>query len=314
MTVIDTGDSLKENVNFDVMDTSLPIKYLTEEFYIGTRNTLTLKKLMELSLFAKTLPEPQLFGTFQDDIHYKKTLELMLQSTLETRHNGLFFKRIVLPLLQRKKTLLDVGPGDGEITSWVGNSFKEITAIDTNKEIINALNTRKKILKKGIQLTKIQSDILNTQLKLADDYYDLILLSHILYYVERHKWCYVIDIAYRALRPGGFIAIVLSGDTFGKAKLIHHFGGTSIDINTLAKQCIEKYGQLNVKIFASREIIFAVDLNTMLHIAGFFLRDAQIASKKNALIDYIENNCRLKNSSYKMSTQQKSILIHKPKH
>ncbi|GEM_PF-3600099 len=305
----DLSIGLAEAIDFHTSDLALSFKYLGKEFYQGTRNVLTPKKLYELSSFAKTLPEPFLFGTYQDDDHYQKTLKLMLHSTLETKHRGIFFKRMVLPMLHKKVNLLDVGPGDGELTCWVGNNFQNVTVVDINKEILNSFNTHKRILRNNIFLTKINSNILNVDL--PENHYSLILLSHMLYYIRRDKWLQVIELAYQALEPGGIIAIALSGDQFGKSELIQAFGGNNIDINFLAEECIQQYGSENIKIFASKEIILTQDINAMLHIAGFFLYDADITAKKKWLLDYLKMHCFNQHGHYEMSTQQKFILVSK---
>jgi hypothetical protein len=297
--------------NRQVQAPSQPISSikLDSDFYKGTRNTLTPENLQKLADFASTIPEPELFGTFKDEMHYKMTLQLMLGSTLETRHRGIFFRRIVLPALPQKNNLLDIGPGDGKLTSWIGNNFKTVTLLDPNKEIIDSLNMKSRLLKKYISIKKIERSILEAAI--PDNHYNLILLSHILYYIPRSQWQATINKAYQATKIRGLTAIVLSGDHFGKDKLIRHFGGNSIDIDSLFKECSSLYGANNVKIFASKEVIITASFLAMLHIAGFFLNDAKVSTTKESLITYLRDNCQKNNGYYMMSTQQKFILIYK---
>lgn len=285
------------------------VKHLDESFYRGIRDEVTPQRLSEMSLLAKNLQEPLFFGTYIDDSHYAMTLKLMLHSTEETRHRGAFLIRKILPMLQQKNNLLDIGSGDGQVMSWVGNHFKHVTAINTNKEEIEQLNCSKKLLKRNIHLNKIHGSILDKSL--PRDFYDLTLLCHVLYYLPRNQWLKTVDLAYNATTNNGIIVIALSGDNLGKAELIKHYNGVFIDIGTIAKQCIDKFGGENVHIFSSEELITTKDLNAMLHIAGFFLCDATASAEKKALMGYINANCKKNDNLFHMTTEQKFIVIQK---
>ena len=52
------------------------IHHLDESFFAGMRSTINIKTLERLAEFAKTIPEPELFGTYRDDLHYMQTLKL----------------------------------------------------------------------------------------------------------------------------------------------------------------------------------------------------------------------------------------------
>ena len=93
--------------------------------------------------------------------------------------------------------------------------------------------------------------------------------------------------------------------------MIRHYGGKPIDIDSLAVQCCYKYGSENVQVIASKETILTSDINAMLHIAGFFLYDADITAEKNDLTNYISKNCLKSSGKVEMTTQQKFILIFK---
>ena len=291
------------------LKTSSPhIQALGEPFYASARNTLSFSKLSELSHQAAQIAEPSLYGMYASELDYKAALSLMLQSTLETRHRGLFFKRIVLPRLVNSRALLDIGPGDGQLTRWLVRSFQSTTLIESNKHIFDALNIPGR---KNYQINKICGSVLDVEL--PNNQYDLGLLSHVLYYFKKNEWLSVINKIYKTLSPGGILAIALSGDAYGKARLIEHFGGENIEVNHLANQCAILYGAHNVRCYALKENIIALDLILMRHICGFFLYDASATASKSLLTQYIENNFYSKSGYYCMSTHQKFILISKPR-
>lgn len=297
------------NISIKSIQPNLKIKYLEENFYAGIRNELTLIKLKKLLAFAKNIPEPALFGTYINEKHYEQTVQLMLGSNTEARKIGIFLNRLVLPLLKTKDALLEVGPANGYMTTWIGNKFKYVTAVDTNKLFIEQLNVKKRILRRTRNLSKIHGSIVNVEL--IPNFYDLALISHVLYYVNRVEWMQAIENCYKAVKFNGVIVIVLGGDKFGKADLIRYYGGNPIDINELIKECITKFGKENIDVFASKDVVVTKDLNAMLHIVGLFLNDANITATKKSLINYINQHCYLYDNYFEMTTQQKFILIYK---
>lgn len=288
---------------------SLDIKYLEDDFYRGMRNELTLNKLQQLSILAQKIPEPRFFGTYFNDDHYAITVELMVGSITEARKIGIFLNRLVLPSLEAREKVLDVGPGDGYLIAWIGNKFKQVTAVDINKNFIEQLDVKKRILKRYLELIKIHGSILDVGL--TANFYDLALLSHVLYYIDSEKWMSVVGNIYQSLKPNGIAVVVLGGDKFGKANLIKYYQGNPIDIDTLAHQCIAKYGSSNVQVFASKETVITKDIKAMLHIAGLFLHDVQVTATKESLTNYINRHCRIFENHFEMTTQQKFILIRK---
>lgn len=291
------------------LDLHLDYQRLSEKFFNGMRNELTFHRLKKLASFARAIPEPNRIGRFNDELHYAKTLSLMLRSTSETRHLGLFFRRHILPSLLNKHSLLDVGPGDGQLTGWVGNHFRELTAVDNNQAVLDALNVKQKILRKKTSLTKCYDSVLDVQL--AENTYDLALLSHVLYYVDSADWSLVVDDMLKTVKPGGKLVIALSGDAMGKARLIEYFGGDRLDIDTLSVACLAKYGEANVDTFSSKESVLGLDLNVMLHISGLFLYDKEVTASRWDILEYLERYHQHPDGYFEMTTQQKVIVIHK---
>lgn len=298
-----------DTIHLPSKNNDVPIHNLGGKFYHGARNEVTGLKLIELSHLARNIMEPKPYGKYFNEEHYLQTLDLVLGSTEETRHRGIFFLRKVLPYLTSKKTLLDVGPGCGTLTRWIGKDFNHITVVDNNLKIIENLNKGKRITRKKAELLKIQGSILDA--KLPFNFYDLGVISHVLYYIDKDEWLNVVRHVYNAVKPEGMIVIALSGDQNGKAELIKHFGGELIDINYLAKTCSQQFGSSCVKMFASNEAFYTLDITAMLHIAGFFLCDAHITATREELLTYLTKHCLMQNNRFELSTQQKFILIAK---
>jgi 2-polyprenyl-3-methyl-5-hydroxy-6-metoxy-1,4-benzoquinol methylase len=284
----------------------LSYEFLDENFYKGFRNEVTEKRLDELATLAKEIGEHDVYGLYPNPIDYLKALKITLGSTLETRHRSIFLWEKVLPFIKAKVNFLDVGSGDGKITRWVGRNFERVAVIDTNPIVINALPF---ILGNRIKFSSVCESILDTPLK--NDHYDLALLSHTLYYIEKTKWLNLITKIYKSTKPGGVVAIILGGDTFGKAELIKYFGGKAPDIDWLFQRCHQLFPKEKILGFHSKEAFISKNILEMLHISGFMLYDAGVTASEEALKEYINKHFKLENNGFCMTTQQKFILIFK---
>ena len=284
----------------------LSYEVLDETFYKNCRNEITEKRLAELSSLAEELGEREIYGDYSSPSDYLKALKITLGSTMETRHRSFFLLKKVLPSIKSKINFLDVGPGDGKITRWVGKNFDQVTAIDTNQLVINTLPQK---MVGRIKFTGLTGSILSAPLE--NNLYDLSLLSHTLYYIENAKWLDAIHKIYKATKSGGIITIILGGDTFGKAELMKYFGGSAPDIDWLFQKCRQLFRQDKVLGFCTKEAFVTKNILEMLHISGFMLYDAGVTASKKMLMEYINKHFKLKDNGFCMTTQQKFILIYK---
>ncbi|MCA0457077.1 MAG: class I SAM-dependent methyltransferase [Chloroflexi bacterium] len=264
------------------------------------------ENLQKQANFSETIEHPSIFGTFNSEQHYFKTLSLVLSSTHETRNRIEFCLNKILPLIPEGGSLLDIGPGDGALTKTLAHHFKHITAVDTNH---HALTHLKEVLHPSIDSMQISGSISNIDLK--SEHYNLAILSHILYYIEPHLWIGIIKSVYSSLKENGLLVIVLGGDELGKSELIQHFGGEILSINSLATQCRDIFGESHVNFYVSDESFVTCTQKGMLHISGFMLADANISASEDDLNRYIAQKLRHSDSYFEMTTRQKYIIIKK---
>src|SRR5437773_1964777 len=83
----------------------------------------------------------------------------------------------------------------GELTLPLAYVFDHLTAVDSNHQILDRL---KDIIPKAIDFFPVESCILNVELR--NNYYDLAVLSHSLYYIDSKEWLNTVKKTYSAVR------------------------------------------------------------------------------------------------------------------
>ncbi|MGN6671307.1 MAG: class I SAM-dependent methyltransferase [Candidatus Nucleicultricaceae bacterium] len=277
-------------------------RILDNDFYTPIRKEITNERLTYLENASKKLDLPGIFGQFSSESHYLKTVDLFIKATEETRNRGIFFLRNVLPHLKTSNSLLDIGPGNGKLTRWIGRKFKEITLVDPVPEVLE--NISEVSFPKGSLLKKINKSFLETIL--PQNAFDLIVLSHVMYHFPQEKWIDVIEKALKSLQPNGIIVVVINSG-LDREKLGDLFNGKTFPVLNLA-HAIEELGK-DVEFISSKESFYAQDLTTMLHICGLHLHDTGGCASREDLEKHIQSNYLLTNHDYKMSVYQHFIII-----
>lgn len=276
--------------------------FLPTEFYEQESNDICSleQNLLKMEEQAKRVSSPIIYGEFIDETHYLNSIEILLLSTAETKNREIFLKKIVLPRIKAKNKFLEIGPGDGCLVKKIGAGFESITIVDNNEKILKLMQST--FLKKT---EMIQCDFVDFYPEKAC--YDLILMSHILYYFDPNLWEELIIRAYKALAPGGTLIIIISND-LGKSKIESFFGGCSLPIEKTILNCDSILGLVSEK-YASVENFMSRDRVSMQHIANILLNDAKCKADERSVIDYLDRLCR-KGSKYSISTYQKFFVFH----
>lgn len=224
--------------------------------------------------------EPVLYGVFDDDQHYLETLKLLMTSTLEPQRKEEVFFDNVIPGLKKKDNFLDIGIGTGDFTQKIGAYFNNITIVDSSSEVLSTLPD--KIGDSAV--SKIHGSILDKNLNIHDVKYDLILLSHVLYYIPKQEQNTLVERLSHLLSETGILAIVFNAEGT-RSTLINHFGGVADDFSTLYN-LIPAYKKS--VLYRMNEFLLGGDLESMMKIAGICLNDSGLEVTKTELTNYID--------------------------
>jgi SAM-dependent methyltransferase len=108
----------------------------------------------------------------------------------------------VAPLGRRAGIALDLGAGDGTLTGQLLDTVARVIAVDDDAR---ALRWAERVVGKS---NVVKLDALRF-LELTENSFDLIMMSHLLYYFREAQWSFILEAAARRLAPGGTLILCL---------------------------------------------------------------------------------------------------------
>jgi trans-aconitate methyltransferase len=140
------------------------------------------------------------------EYEFRSPFELLVSTTDEYTKLVPEFENSVLPELANMERLLDVGAGPGLVATPLSAHFDHTTIVEPDPTY--CLETVGNILAKGKLATAFNGSW--EEAELGQRQYDLLVCSHVLYFVESENWDTFLQKMVPHIRPGGRMAIVLT--------------------------------------------------------------------------------------------------------
>lgn len=157
---------------------------------------------------------------------YRIAFETFLRNTDQKRNARAWLDRYIAGLSQTA-TFIDAGAGTGQITSWLATKFTKTIAVEPNP----FLCTQFRLTCPDIQL--LQQPISQVTLPALAD---LVLCSHVFYYIPFEEWLDGLERMVSWLKPGGVVLIALQNPETDCMRMFQHFLGQRFDLWTLMEQ------------------------------------------------------------------------------
>ncbi len=142
----------------------------------------------------------------QADLTMAAGLTLLDNRSNEFQITTKLINTCILPKLGNKKYFLDIGAGFGRFSLEIGKKFTTTSIIEPNQMLHRQLLKK---LKGKVEINRsIQIPLENVKFE-KEEKYDLILLSHILYYIPPELWFGEIQKLLNILHPKGLLIIIL---------------------------------------------------------------------------------------------------------
>lgn len=216
-------------------------------------------------------------GDFEE---YDKQLALFSACSTE---KGIELVKIgmVIASLPKRQAFLDVGAGGGHLTIPVSEEFMTTTVVEPDPRQAAMFRTR------CPNFQVYNEDWTNVHLE--NEQFDLILCSHVLYYIPRGAWMGTIEKMYRHLAPGGILIIVMQSPYGEVARFYNTFTPYDIPIVELEAEAISRYGKEAVMLENFQNVIFTDSLNDMVEIGLFLLVDRHYRAHSPEIRRYFQD-------------------------
>jgi len=245
----------------------------------------------------------QVIGEFLDHQQYLFAVDLLILSTLETQHRNQILSHRVMPMFKSFNNMLDIGVGNGDLTHHLGSYYNYVTIIDNDQNALD--NIQDDYYLADTKTNKILGSIL--EVDIPDKKYDLILLSHVLYYIDPDLRISLVSKLRNMLSNEGYLMIIFN-EGLSRYEFTKHFGGKNFEFSELLNKLKSEDYHNSVRIIESREEIRNSNLNEMLHIASVCLKDASATENIDDVKDYLRSH-HYNDGVYSMEMTQNIILI-----
>jgi anti-anti-sigma factor len=233
---------------------------------------------------------------------YKAQLALFVASTNEKQLEIEWITWEATGLPQRR-AFLDVGAGGGDLTGPISHLFERTTVVEPNAEQTRRLRDR------FPRFTVLESTL--DRADLGSEPFDLILCSHVLYYVPQSEWPGHVRKMHRHLAPDGKLIIVLQSPIGQVSDFFRHFADYDVDLLGLWNDLVATFGEQHVAIRYLRPTIHTASLDEMVEIGLFLLLAPGFQSRRVEIRDYLEAHHRSE-GGYTLTQDQVVLTVTKP--
>lgn len=244
-------------------------------------------------------------GKFDSDREYLEAVKTLINCTQETKHRINFFKKKILPSVHGGN-ILDIGVGNGELSKNLYNSFDLIHIVDPSLRALNSIDS-KEFLGKDTQKFNTRIEDFN----FSNDFYDLIVNSHTLYYINREYWKNILENSIKSLKSKGYLVVVLN-DGLSRATLSHQFGALqTIKIEQFIEECCS-LKDITLQILPFYETFKPVCLEDALKVVGICFYDIGITAERTQLEKHLNKYyLDVDRNSYKIDFIQYFFLLQR---
>lgn len=254
---------------------------------------------MSVDAEGKTPPD----GTIEmeEEAEFQRQLALFVRCSTEKGIELVKVGEIIAELTQRRR-FLDIGAGGGDLTIPISQSFAETTVVEPNEK-------QASYFKRRCPHFNVYNDFWE-EVDLGSKRYDLILCSHVLYYIEEGQWLATIEKMYAHLEDGGRIAIVIQSPIGEVADFFNQFTQYDVNILELWRDLIRRYGDDAIEVRYFMNEIYTETLEDMVTIGLFLLIDRRFKQYENEIRQYLEAHHKVA-GGYRIVQDEITLVVKK---
>lgn len=235
---------------------------------------------------------------------YHRAFEVFLAHTDQKAKARDWLKGLVHGLPSRQ-VFVDAGAGNGKVTSWFLADFQQTIAIEPNPSLCDELRQT------CPTATVVPQKILETQLPALAD---LVLCSHVLYYIEPADWMTYLEKLVSWVAPEGMLVVAIQNHDTDCMRMLRHFLGRRFHLSELASQFDARRGRhYRVEIVTVPAQVVTADFDSAFIVAEFMLNllpMRQPPPRRN-LEEYVRRHFASSDGGFRFSCNQDFLTIRR---
>ena len=233
---------------------------------------------------------------------YKQAFQVFLDHTDQKRNAKRWLQQVVDDMRIRD-VFIDAGAGNGEVTRAFADAFARTIAIEPNLYLLSQLQ---QVLP---QVETIGEPILKARPAAKGD---LVLCSHILYYVPPEEWLAHLECLVSWMSPTGVTAVILQNRETGCMNMVHHFLNHRFELRHVGELFEQKHGdRYEVTTILDPAHVDMPDSASAYTVAEFMLNLLQMRHppRRQEVETYIKTHFAAPDGRYRIPVHQDFLKI-----
>ena len=233
---------------------------------------------------------------------YHRAFEIFLNHT-DQKVKAQNWLNDLVDRLPRHDIFIDAGAGNGKVTAWFTERFNRTIAIEPNASL------RSELSRQCGSAEVVGEKILDANIGVAGD---LILCSHVFYYIESSQWMATLERLVSWLSSKGVLVLAVQNQDTDCMRMLQHFFGRRFLVSSLARQFeAERAGLCQVRIETVPAQVMTPDFGSAYAIADFMLNLLPLPDppSRDDLGEYVRANFERVDGSFRFSCNQDFVQI-----
>ena len=234
---------------------------------------------------------------------YQQAFKVFLDHTDQKATAHAWLDRLVESLPARR-VFIDAGAGTGKVTAWYADAFEQTIAIEPNPHLRADFECR------GPSVELLPDTILDAK---PPQRADLVLCSHVLYYIDGDAWLAHVDRMASWLAPNGVLVAAIQNQDTDCMRMLDHFYGFRFDLRALAAALREARGDFTVTLETVPAHVTAGAFDAAYVVAEFMMNlpPTKRPVPRRDLEAYVERTFRRNGDAYRFSCHQDFLRIRR---
>jgi hypothetical protein len=193
---------------------------------------------------------------------YQAAFQKFLEHTDQKDQARRWLDRLVESLSERR-VFIDAGAGNGKVTTWFVDRFERTIAIEPNPHL------REQLARVCGAAQVVPDGILDARPAAQGD---LVLCSHVFYYIDRSAWMETLGALASWAAPHGALAVVIQNHESDCMRMLEHFYQRRFNLVELADAFRDSMGrQYRVELETTPAVVRTRDFAAAAAVAEFML-------------------------------------------